>query len=44
MIEQLLEFLANFGQDGFGVAELLDFLSNWGTQTDGDVGAIRGGR
>lgn len=44
MIEQLLEFLTNFGQDGFGVAELLDFLSNWGTQTTEDVGAIRGNR
>lgn len=44
MIEQLLELLANWGADGYGVAELLDILSNWGTQTDGDVGAIRGGR
>ena len=44
MIEQLLEFLTNWGTEGYGIAELLEILSNWGTQTDGDVGAIRGNR
>ncbi len=44
MIETLLEFLTNWGTEGYGIAELLDILSNWGTQTDGDVGAMRGGR
>ena len=44
MIESLLEFLANWGTEGYGISELLEILSNWGTQTNEDVGAIRGKR
>jgi len=44
MIETLLEFLTNWGTEGYGVTELLDLLSNWGAQTNEDVGAIRGRR
>ena len=44
MIETLLDFLTNWGTEGYGVAELLEFLTNWGTETDGNVGATRGQR